>query len=130
MKTETIEKEFIVDFVKVEEEKRLVTGIVAEPDVEDTYGDTISAGEIEKAMIRFMENEPEIRVQHDPDFVPKVSIIENWIERESRTLGNIFVKAGTWLMTTKVLDDEVWKMIKEGKLNGYSFRGPGIGVTG
>lgn len=129
MKEEKIEKEFIVDFVKIEEEKRLVTGVICEPDQEDTYGDTISADEIDKAMVRFMEGNPTIRVEHDPDFTPKVAIIENWIEREGRTLGNIFVKAGTWLMTVKVFDDEVWDMIKSEKLNGFSFRGPGIGVT-
>jgi len=129
MGTKVIEKEYIIEFVKVENEKRLVTGIVVEPDVEDTYGDKISAEEIEKAMIKFMEHGPEIRVQHDPDFVPKVTIIESWIEREGRMLGNMFVKAGTWLLTTKVNDNEVWEMIKDGRLNGYSFRGPGIGLT-
>lgn len=128
MKTESVEKEWFVDFVKVEEEKRLVTGIVVEPEVEDTYGDVISVEEIEKAMIRFMEGGPEIRVEHDPDFRPKVAIIENWIEREGRAVGEQFIKAGTWLMTTKVLDDEVWEMIKDGRLNGYSFRGPGLGI--
>ena len=127
---ETIEKEFSVDFLKIEEEKRLVTGVVAEPDVEYTYGDTIAEEEIMKAMVKFMENDPQIRVQHDPDFVPKVAIIENWVEKEGRTLGNIFVKAGTWLMTVKVFADELWAMIKDEKLNGFSFRGPGIGVTG
>lgn len=127
---ETIEKEFIVDFCKVEEKKRLVTGVICEPNTEDTYGDTISEIEIEKAMVKFMESgDPQIRVEHDPDFQPKVSIIENWIEREGRTLGNIFVKAGSWLMTVKIFDDEIWDLVKNEKLNGFSFRGPGIGVT-
>ena len=129
MKKETIEKEYVADFVKVEEEKRLVTGIVAESGVEDTYGDTISAEEIEKAMVKFMTNDPQIRIQHDENYEPKVSIIENWLEKEGRTLGNIFISPGTWLMTVKILDDEVWQMIKDEKLNGFSFRGPGIGVT-
>lgn len=129
MQTKSIQKEWSVDFIKVEEEKRLVTGIVIEPEVEDTYGDIISIEEIEKAMIRFMEGNPQIRVEHDPDYAPKVVIIENWIEREGRMIGEQFVKVGTWLMTTKVFDDDVWKLIKEGKLNGYSFRGPGLGVV-
>jgi len=128
METAKIEKQWTVEFIKVEEEKRLVTGVVIEPEVEDTYGDIISAEEIEKAMIRFMEKGPEIRVEHDPDFKPKVAIIENWIEREGRMIGEQFIKAGTWLMTTKIFDDEVWQMIKDGKLNGYSFRGPGLGT--
>jgi len=129
MQTKSIEKEWSVNFVKVEEEQRLVTGIVIEPEVEDTYGDVISIEEIEKAMIRFMEGNPQIRVEHDPDYKPKVVIIENWIEREGRMIGEQFIKIGTWLMTTKVFDNDVWDMIKSGKLNGYSFRGPGIGVT-
>ena len=128
MQTKSVEKEWSVNFVKVEEEQRLVTGIVIEPEVEDTYGDVISIEEIEKAMIRFMEGNPQIRVEHDPDYNPKVAIIENWIEREGRMIGEQFIKIGTWLMTTKVFDDDVWDMIKTGKLNGYSFRGPGIGV--
>ena len=28
------------------------------------------------------------------------------------------------------LHDEIWEMVKSGKLNGYSFRGPGIAVSG
>jgi len=123
-----VQKEWSVDFVNVEEEKRLVTGVVIEPETEDTYGDIISAEEIEKAMIRFMEGSPQIRVEHDPDYKPKVAIIENWIEREGRIMGEQFVKAGSWLMTTKVYDNSVWEMIKSGKLNGLSFKGPGIGI--
>lgn len=127
-KKEDIAKKWSIDFVKVEEEKRLVTGIVIEPEVEDTYGDVISAEEIEKAMIKFMEGEPKIRVEHNPHSRPRVAIVENWIEREGRVIGKQFVRAGTWLMTTKVLDDKVWQMIKSGELKGYSFRGPGIGI--
>ena len=130
MQTKSVQKEWSVDFVKVEEEKRLCCGLVIEPEVEDTYGDIISAEEIEKAMIRFMERNPQIRVEHDPDYAPKVAIIENWIEREGRLIGEQFVKAGSWLMTVKVFDDDVWDMIKSGKLNGFSFRGPGIAVSG
>ena len=125
----SIEKTWTIDFVKVEEERRLVTGIVIEPEVEDTYGDIISEIEIEKAMIRFMEGSPEILVEHKPDSKPKVAIIENWIVREGRVIGEQFIRAGTWLMTTKILDNKVWEMIKSGELTGYSFRGPGLGIV-
>ena len=125
----TIEKEWAINFVKVEQEQRLVTGIVIEPEVEDTYGDIISPYEIEKAMIRFMEKGAEIRVEHKADSRPEVAIIENWIEREGRVIGEQFIKAGTWLMTTKILDDEVWEKVKSGELTGYSFRGPGLGIV-
>lgn len=123
-------KEWQVNFMKLEDEKRLVTGVVIEPETEDTYGDVISTEEIEKAMVKFMEKGPTFRVQHDDGFKPKVMIIENWIEREGRVVNNQYIKAGTWVMTTKVLDDEVWELIKSGKLNGYSFRGPGVGISG
>ena len=126
--TKSVEKVWAINFVKVEEERRLVTGIVIEPEVEDTYGDIISAIEIEKAMIWFMEQGPEILVEHKPNSKPRVAIIENWIEREGRVIGEQFIKAGTWLMTTKILDNKVWEMIKSGELTGYSFRGPGLGI--
>jgi len=128
MEKKSIDKKWEIDFVKVEEEQRLVTGIVIEPEVEDSYGDIISVVEIEKAMVHFMEKGPEIRIEHNPDSRPKVAIIENWIEREGKVIGEQFVKAGTWLMTTKILDDKVWEMIKSGELTGYSFRGPGLGI--
>lgn len=38
-----------VPILKTEEEKQLVTGVVYEPDVEDSHGDTMTAEEIEKA---------------------------------------------------------------------------------
>lgn len=44
-----------VPILKTEEEKQLVTGVVYEPDVEDSHGDTMTAEEIEKAAYTFME---------------------------------------------------------------------------
>ncbi|MDY8165821.1 XkdF-like putative serine protease domain-containing protein [Bacillus thuringiensis] len=113
-----------VPILKTEEEKQLVTGVVYEPDVEDSHGDTMTAEEIEKASHTFMENYQHIDKQHD-EIAGKGTVVENWIAKSDMTVGEQEVKAGTWLMTVRVDDTETWEEIKKGEVTGFSMGGFG-----
>ncbi|MCZ6942549.1 hypothetical protein EJ131_18815 [Bacillus mycoides] len=113
-----------VPILKTEEEKQLVTGVVYEPDVEDSHGDTMTAEEIEKAAYTFMENYQHVDKQHD-EIAGKGTVVENWIAKSDMTVGEQEVKAGTWLMTVRVDDADTWEEIKKGEVTGFSMGGFG-----
>ncbi|HDR4884610.1 XkdF-like putative serine protease domain-containing protein [Bacillus cereus] len=113
-----------VPILKTEEEKQLVTGVVYEPDVEDSHGDKMTAEEIEKAAYTFMENYQHIDKQHD-QIAGKGTVVENWIAKSDMTVGEQEVQAGTWLMTVRVDDADTWEEIKKGEVTGFSMGGFG-----
>lgn len=113
-----------VPILKTEEEKQLVTGVVYEPNVEDSHGDTMTAEEIEKAAYTFMENYQHIDKQHD-EIAGKGTVVENWIAKSDMTVGEQEVQAGTWLMTVRVDDVDTWEEIKKGEVTGFSMGGFG-----
>ncbi|EJR61458.1 hypothetical protein IIO_02911 [Bacillus cereus VD115] len=113
-----------VPILKTEEEKQLVTGVVYEPDVEDSHGDVMTAEEIEKAAYTFMENYQHIDKQHD-EIAGKGTVVENWIAKSDMTVGEQEVQAGTWLMTVRVDDADTWEEIKKGEVTGFSMGGFG-----
>ncbi|PRT08736.1 hypothetical protein C6352_22380 [Bacillus thuringiensis] len=127
MKSESAKQQNItkqVPILKTEEEKQLVTGVVYEPDVEDSHGDKMTAEEIEKAAYTFMENYQHIDKQHD-EIAGKGTVVENWIAKSDMTVGEQEVQAGTWLMTVRVDDAETWEEIKKGEVTGFSMGGFG-----
>ncbi|CAM4358668.1 hypothetical protein BAMA_16480 [Bacillus manliponensis] len=113
-----------VPILKTEEEKQLVTGIVYEPDVEDSHGDMMTADEIEKAAYNFMENYQHIDKQHD-EVAGKGTVVESWIAKSDMVVGEQDIKAGTWLMTVRVDDTDTWEEIKKGEITGFSMGGFG-----
>jgi len=116
-----------VAFVKADDEKHLVYGIVMEPDAIDTEGDKTSADEIEKAAHGFMLDFQDLDLNHERVLgKQEASIVESYIAPQDLTFGENLVPAGTWMMVTKVFDDEIWKSVKEGDLTGYSIVGWGI----
>jgi hypothetical protein len=112
------------DIVKSDDDKRLVTGIVLQPNVEDLHGDTVSAEVIEQAAHAFVAKynaASELGVQHKLFGLPDVHLAESYIAPEDTTIGGQPVLKGTWIMTVKVLDDALWKGVKDGSLTGFSI---------
>jgi hypothetical protein len=56
-----------------------------------------------------------------------MSVVESWIIDDSKTDKSRFygfdLPKGTWMISMKVNNDEVWKDIKEGKVKGFSIEG-------
>jgi len=103
------------------EEKRLVYGIVYEPDVIDAHGDFTDSETIEKAAHEFMLKYRQIDKNHD--FVAGVGeVVESYIAPADMELNGEPVKKGTWILTTKA-DEETWEAVKKGEFQGYSLAG-------
>ncbi|MGH0635199.1 XkdF-like putative serine protease domain-containing protein [Bacillus pacificus] len=104
-----------------DEEKRLVYGIVYEPDVIDAHGDFTDSETIEKAAHEFMLKYRQIDKNHD--FVAGVGeVVESYIAPADMELNGESVKKGTWILTTKA-DEETWEAVKKGEFQGYSLAG-------
>lgn len=121
-----------VNFLIKDDDKRLVYGIVYEPDVIDTQGDFTDAVEIEKGAHRFMEHYQEIGEAH---FVttPDLKLVESFIAPSDYEVNNPItgelqkVNKGSWVIVVKVYNDKVWEEVKNGSLTGFSFEGTARG---
>ena len=115
------------DFLKIDDERRIVTGIVVEPMVRDTYDDWMVSEEIERAAFGFMEESQRLKVMHS-QAAQQCHLVESWVTKEDGAINDTYISKGTWMVSVHVVDDEIWKDIKEGRLNGFSFGGKGFGV--
>jgi hypothetical protein len=66
-------------------------------------------------------------LMHDGTAVNDIHVLESWIKEDSQDKSNKYgfenLPVGTWFVSMKVNNPEVWKQIKEGKLNGFSVSG-------
>jgi hypothetical protein len=111
-----------VKIAKVNKKKHIITGIVLEPDVEDLQGDTISPEEIENAAYKFMEFYGRIGFMHR-EFNKEFRIVETWLAPTDFIMGKRKVKKGSWLLSVKVLEPEIWKMVEKKEITGFSIGG-------
>ena len=56
-----------------------------------------------------------------------MSVVESWIIDDTKTDKSRFygfdLPKGTWMISMKVNNDDVWKDVKEGKVKGFSIEG-------
>lgn len=100
-------------------EKKIAYGIVYEPDVADLHLDAMTAEDIEKtahSFLRLDDLSKVIDVQHDNE-VYKVYPVESFIARE----GDPDFPPGAWVLAVKFEDDFLWRLVKQGYLNSFSF---------
>ncbi|WP_271753072.1 XkdF-like putative serine protease domain-containing protein [Bacillus paralicheniformis] len=106
---------------KAEDEKKLVYGIVYEPDTPDAHGDFMTAAEIEKAAHGFLKDARQIDKQHD--FQEGVGeVVESYVAPADFEVNGETIKKGSWVLVTKA-SDEIWEQIKKGDITGYSMAG-------
>lgn len=113
-----------IPILKVDDERRIVTGIVYEPDALDAHDEFMTAEEIEKSAHQFLKDYRNIDKQHD--FVGgQADVVESWIAKDDGKLGEQEIKKGAWLISVHVPDDDTWGEIKKGELTGFSMGGVG-----
>jgi len=122
--TQDYSKKFIsvYQFDKADKDEQIVCGIVYEPDEVDAQGDFANEVEIKKAAYKFMENVQKFKVMHKGNKV-KVKVLESYIAPSDFTIMSKSVKKGSWLITVRVLDKEIWKAVQDGELTGFSMAG-------
>ncbi|MDY0388678.1 MAG: XkdF-like putative serine protease domain-containing protein [Methanolobus sp.] len=116
--------EFKVRFLSKDDnvgEKRLLYGIVYEPDTEDTYGDFMTKDEIEKTAHEFLEYYRNIDTEHNLLAGAGV-VVESYVAPVSLSIGDNVVKAGSWVLVTRASED-IWEAWKDGEITGYSMFG-------
>jgi DNA adenine methylase len=104
-------------------DERFVLGVVLEPEVVDAQGDIYSAEEIRSAAHRFMEDFQGLGLQHRERVNGDVKILESYLAPDDLSVGGTAIKKGTWLFGVRVLSDELWSMVKDGALSGFSIGG-------
>jgi len=113
-----------VSIAKVDEEKRIIYGIVYSPDEIDAHEDYSTADEIEKAAHNFLRKSKTnaVDTQHNLVIAKGCTIVESAIIKGSH---EYFPneKDGSWYVAIKVDNDEIWKGIKDGTYTGLSMYG-------
>lgn len=120
--------EIQADIIKSDDEKRLVTSIVYEPNSTDSQGDYMTAEEIEKAAHDFLINGKGADIQHNYQKA-NVDIVESWVTKNDEVINGHQIKKGTWIATAKINDDLIWKAVKEGMITGFSMGGTGVKIN-
>ncbi len=122
-----IQKQFQVFPISKKEDERIVCGIVYIPDKVDLQGDKASAEEIQKAAWSFMEKGGVFRFNHKDKNI-KATTLESFIAPVDYVIQDnkgmpVIVRKGSWVLTARVNDPEIWDKIKLGKIVGYSMAG-------
>ena len=119
------DREYLVEILKADEEKQIVTSVVMEPDVYDTQGDITSSDVIEKAAHRYLvesrttgdSHKQEIPADIVESYIAPIDLkIEDWSEP---------VTKGSWIVSEHIVKRSDWENIKEGRRNSYSIQGTG-----
>lgn len=103
----------------VDKDKRLFTAVVLRPNVPDAHGDIYDEEVVEKACHDYNEFCRQGNIQHLIQtnlIVP----VESYIAKSDFILGEGEVKAGDWVMTSRIDNEELWDMCKSGEFTGYS----------
>lgn len=106
---------------KVDDEKRVVYGVVMEPNVLDSHSDYTSPEEIEDAAHVYLVNSRVVGDQHSQQ--ASADVVESYITPTSMNIGKQLVQEGSWVMGVKVHDDEMWAGVKDGSYTGFSIGG-------
>jgi hypothetical protein len=124
-KGESARVELSLPIQKIEREKRLVTGVVLEPDEVDAHGDWERRETIELTAHNFLARynaATRLGFMHKI-FGINVELVASWVTDKDDTINGKPVKAGSWLITVRVKDSALWSKIKRGLITGFSIGG-------
>ena len=137
-----IEEDFValkeqerVELKTMDEDKRLLLGAALVPNKpiyrrngEDEYYIYFSQDTVRKASELFFinGNQNKATLEHQID-ITGLSVVESWIiegEQDKSKLYGMNLPVGTWMVSMKVHNDEVWNdYVKSGKVKGFSIEG-------
>ena len=122
---------------QTDDEKHIVLGPAMIPDLQifrrdgmgNPYYVYFSAPTIKMIAEKYMRNKyiDNNDQMHDGKAVKDVYVVESWIKEsendKSTDYGYGELPIGTWFVSMKVNNPEIWKKVKEGYLNGFSVSG-------
>jgi hypothetical protein len=138
-----IEEEFIalkehkeVKLAEVDSEKRILMGAALIPNKKiyrdggesDDYFIYFSEDTVRKASELFFikGNQNNSTFEHSFE-LDGMSVVESWLienpKKDKATNYGFDLPKGTWMVSMKVLNDDVWKAVKQGEVKGFSIEG-------
>jgi len=105
------------------EDKRVVFGIVLEPETVDSQGDVISEDEISNAAHVWLAELQDRGIMHQSIENDKLDIYESYLAPVDFDVNGQEVKKGSWLLMYHVKDGALWEEIKRGEFTGFSIGG-------
>ena len=129
-------KKHEIELKQVDSEKRILMGAALVPNKQiyrrnaknEEYYIYFSADTIRKASELFLinSNQNNATYEHEKK-VTGLSVVESWIIEDSKTdksrLYGFDLPKGTWMISMKVNNEEIWNDVKEGKVKGFSIEG-------
>lgn len=111
--------------VKTDAERRLVSGIVLQPEVVDAQGDIVGEAVIEAAAHQFLAdyNAGTTLGHMHKNFDRRLELVESYVAPVDMPINGTTVKKGTWMITSRVVDDATWDQVKKGEIKGFSIGG-------
>lgn len=119
----SVKKEYTAAFIHKDADERLVYGIVLEPNTIDAQDDFVTDREIETAAHNYMLKSQTVGNSHKSQAQAKV--VQSYIAPADFELGGQPVRKGSWVMVTKIFDDQLWQDVQNGNFTGYSIGGYG-----
>jgi hypothetical protein len=111
---------------KIDDEKRMVYGVVYSPDETDTQGQYSNTEEIEKAAERFMKSGKTAMVDKNHDEKAEQGFVkESWIKKDIDPLFPA-EKNGAWIVGIKIENEKTWEEIQKGEIAGLSMQGTAV----
>lgn len=123
----TVKVQITFPVAKFDLEKQVVTGIVLEPGVIDAHNHFESAETIEEASHVFMGryrqkvDGTKLGIQHQVFGEVGFHIVESYIAPIDFVLGGEIVRKGSWVMSVKVTNVDLWNAVKDGAITGFSI---------
>lgn len=106
---------------KIDKMKRIVFGVVLQPNIPDLQGDILTEDEIEQAAHRYLAESRITGFRHESEL--DAVIVESYISKNNDWFKDEQIVKGSWLVAMKINDDNVWQGVLDGKYNSYSIGG-------
>jgi hypothetical protein len=125
-----------VELKEVDKEKRILMGAALIPNKKiyrvnakkEEYYIYFSEDTVRQAMELFFKNGNQSNATYEhKDAVKGMTVVESWLiddpKSDKSQLYGFNLPKGTWMISMKVDNDEVWQDVKAGKVKGFSIEG-------
>jgi hypothetical protein len=125
-----------IELKEVDAEKKILMGAALIPNKQiyrknnknEEYYIYFSEDTVRKASELFLINSNQNNATYEHERkINGLSVVESWIiEDEKKDKSNLYgfsLPKGTWMISMKVNNPEIWKDVKEGKVKGFSIEG-------
>jgi hypothetical protein len=118
-----VDSKQILKIHKSNDDEQLVYCMVYRVNQVDAHGDAMRKEEVKNLMYSFMKQydiKNRVDTNHDGESNGSY-VVETWLVKEGDSIFTSPKDIDGWAVGIKVPNVEIWKMIKDGKINGVSF---------